>query len=138
MNKTNKLMSLIQLYRQRMRENISADRNKINAMHIECLYVISDQEGCTANTLVSLLDRDKSQISLNIRDMEKKGWLTRGDNPEDRRSKLLELTPEGAAILNSADQSNQQLSKKMLEGMSKSEVAVFDAVVEKMLQNLKS
>lgn len=42
-------------------------------------------------------------VSKSVDRMEKRGWVTRRPNPDDRRSAVLALTGEGRAVVDAAD-----------------------------------
>ncbi|GIU30910.1 MarR family winged helix-turn-helix transcriptional regulator [Shewanella sp. MBTL60-007] len=136
MNATQRLMTLLQQYRQRIRADIDADDSQLNAMHVECLRIISHQQPCGANLIANMLDRDKSQISLLIKDMLAKGWLVRQDNPTDKRSKLLSLTSEGLQIVTKVSRADSELNELLLQGLTTQELDSFNLVLDKMIVNL--
>lgn len=136
MNATQRLMTLLQQYRQQIRADIDADESQLNAMHVECLRIISHQQPCGANLVASMLDRDKSQISLLIKDMLAKGWLLRQDSPTDKRSKLLSLTSEGKVIVAKVSRADGELNEQLLQGVTSQELDNFNDVLDKMIANL--
>ncbi|WP_064605093.1 MarR family winged helix-turn-helix transcriptional regulator [Photobacterium sp. J15] len=130
------LFDLMQRYRAKMKTAVGAKALNLNAMHIQCIRYINDVENCTANLIVQGLDRDKSQISLVIRDMAKRGWIELLPNPEDKRSKLIKLTGEGTELLEKVIQEEAAVAQKMKEGLSQEDIETFDRIVLTMQKNL--
>jgi DNA-binding MarR family transcriptional regulator len=130
------LFTLIQSYRTEMRRAIDAKSLNINAMHVHCLRIIAQIPICTANDIVQGLGRDKSQISILIKDMLSKGWIERKPNEADKRSKLLVLTESGRDLIDKVHQEDIVISKRMQQGLSKEELATFEAVIQSMINNL--
>jgi DNA-binding MarR family transcriptional regulator len=64
------------------------------------LYLLgrSDQP-LRAGRVAELLDIDMSVVSRHIAHLVDHGWIERRPNPEDGRSCLLALTPEGRAVV---------------------------------------
>ncbi|MFT6984789.1 MAG: DNA-binding MarR family transcriptional regulator [Psychromonas sp.] len=130
------LFTLIQSYRTEMRRAIDAKSLNINAMHVHCLRIIAQISSCTANDIVQGLGRDKSQISILIKDMLSKGWVERKPNEVDKRSKLLVLTESGRDLIDKVHQEDIVISKRMQQGLSKEELATFEDVIQTMINNL--
>ncbi|ELR64929.1 putative transcription regulator [Photobacterium marinum] len=130
------LFDLMQRYRAKMKTAVGAKALNLNAMHIQCIRYINEVGNCTANLIVQGLDRDKSQISLVIRDMAKRGWIELLPNPEDKRSKLIKLTDEGTELLEKVIQEEAVVAQKMKEGLSHEDIETFDRIVLTMQKNL--
>ena len=130
------LFTLIQIYRSEMRSAIDAKSLNLNAMHVHCLRIIAEIPICTANDIVQGLARDKSQISMLIKDMINKGWIERKQNEGDKRSKLLVLTESGRELINLVHLEDIAISKRMQQGLSEEELATFEKVIQTMINNL--
>ncbi len=75
--------------------------------------------GLKGSTLTSMLDR-----------LEERGLLLRRANPEDRRSLLLELTPEGESIAATLRQEIESLEAEILRRLPQRDLAGFRAVLD--------
>jgi len=67
--------------------------------HFEPMSVIDRRPGCRVYDIASELKITTGGTSKLIDRIEANGYCRRLPNPEDRRSSLLELTPEGRRIL---------------------------------------
>lgn len=131
------LFTLIHGYRTKIRSAINAKALNINAMHIQCLRFIAQTEHCTANGIVQGLARDKSQISIIIKDMVSKGWIKKAENITDKRSQLLLLTNTGQELFDKVQREEAAINKRMMQGLSAQELAAFEASITTMIKNLQ-
>ncbi len=53
----------------------------------------------TIGSVASLLAMDRTTLTANLKPLERRGLLTVGVDPQDRRSRRLALTPAGLALL---------------------------------------
>lgn len=75
-------------------------RNNID-MTFEMLQIISslwDKQGISQQFLAEKTAKDKACMTNLIGNLEKKGWIVRKLDPNDRRNRLVYLTPEGIKI----------------------------------------
>lgn len=66
------------------------------------LRVIDDNPGITQNRLCQSIDRDKAQVARAIKELERRGFVTRSPHETEWRTQILALTREGretAAII---------------------------------------
>ncbi len=75
--------------------------------------------GLKGSTLTSMLDR-----------LEQRGLLLRRANPDDRRSLLLELTPEGESIAATLRREIESLEAEVLRQLPQRDLAGFRAVLD--------
>jgi len=71
-----------------------------------------------------------------IDDLEKKGFVRRGEHPKDRRAHLVELAPSGKAVFHKAAKRLDQLEEEFLAPLSKSEGEDLRRLLRKLLQNV--
>ena len=71
-------------------------------MQFAVLQALEAQPGVDQKTLAHLVSFDTSTIGAVIDRLEAKALLTRSLSPEDRRVRLLNLTPAGQAMLEHA------------------------------------
>ncbi|WP_106401427.1 MarR family winged helix-turn-helix transcriptional regulator [Actinocorallia populi] len=80
---------------------------------------------------------EKSRLSHQVRRMEQRGLITREANPDDARSSLLCLTPQGRAVIEATVPPHaQRLREHFLDLMTPEERAVLTAVNERVLAHL--
>ena len=79
--------------------------------------------------LVRVFGYRKPTLSSMINKLEKKGRLKRILNPSDRRSLLVELTPEGRKLSNACRARVQGLDKAIMEQVSPDDLEGFQRVL---------
>ena len=67
----------------------------VGTAEIDLIHALRHHPGCTQAQLAELLHADKAAIARRTKNLEGKGYLTRQDAPNDRRSQL--LYPTGKA-----------------------------------------
>ena len=65
---------------------------------IDLIHALRHHPGCTQAQLAELLHADKAAIARRTKNLEAKGYLTRQDAPNDRRSQLLYPTEKAETL----------------------------------------
>ena len=95
---------MIQIFRTRMAFRRAMQRTlKDNNAGItfEMLQVLSSlwhEQGITQQALAERTAKDKACLTNLMNNLEKKGYVYRKEDANDRRNKLVYLTPEGEAL----------------------------------------
>lgn len=76
---------------------------------------------------------DKMQVSRAVAALEKRALITREADPEDRRNRILSLTPAGRALLRKLMPMVQAREAFLLEALTPDERAMLDVAAEKLL-----
>jgi MarR family transcriptional regulator, organic hydroperoxide resistance regulator len=84
---------------------------------------IASDTATKATTLTSVLDR-----------LERRGYLTRGLDPADRRSFLVSLTADGRSAAGAARAATADLERAALAGVSDADLAGFRAVTRALTE----
>lgn len=96
------------------------------------LQALEEQPGLDQKSLAQAVSFDTSTIGAVIDRLEGKLLLTRSLSAHDRRVRLLNLTPEGAALLQSAMPAVQRTQQRILEPLKSEEREVFCALLQKL------
>lgn len=72
-----------------------------------------------------------------VRQLEKKGLVMRIDHPDDKRSKLLTLTPRALEMKEQLLAVEEELERRMTAALTKEENAQLFALLEKMYANAR-
>lgn len=92
-------------------------------------------KGRTIGEFCRLLGYDSGAMTRLLDRIEKKGLIRRVANPDDRRSYLLELTPESKALFPQAKRRVQAVFKRLLSGFSEEQAAALKLSLEQLLAN---
>lgn len=68
---------------------------------------------------------------------ERRGWVRRFAHPENQRTLLAELTPEGRRLFTRAKAVAVRLQDHMLRTLSAAEVRALEATLARLIENLK-
>jgi DNA-binding MarR family transcriptional regulator len=66
--------------------------------HHRVLHFVGRSPGMTVAQLLDILRITKQSLSRVLKDLLEKGYVVQKEGPEDRRQRLLFLTPEGEAL----------------------------------------
>jgi DNA-binding MarR family transcriptional regulator len=77
---------------------------------------------------------DPSSVSVVARRLSTKGLIVRRPAPNDRRSTLFRLSPDGARVLTKAGLPPQDVLREALQSLSEDERASLDALLKKVVQ----
>jgi DNA-binding MarR family transcriptional regulator len=75
---------------------------------------------------------DRAEVSRAVRVLEEGGFVERLDNPRNRKSNLLALTPEGQGIYERVHKQRRAFFQSLTVDMSKDELALLDGLLLRM------
>ncbi len=76
----------------------SLDALGFGRAHHRVLHFVGRSPGMTVAQLLDILRITKQSLSRVLKELLEKGYVIQKEGPEDRRQRLLYLTPEGAAL----------------------------------------
>ena len=96
------------------------------------LTVREEGVGCTQAQLAELLHADKAAIARRTKNLEGKGYLTRQDAPNDRRSQLLFPTEKAENLKSSKAEVEAAFYEYLTGVLTQEEAAAFAAALNKL------
>ncbi|WP_223170196.1 MarR family winged helix-turn-helix transcriptional regulator [Maribacter aquimaris] len=96
-----------------------------------------DGDGLNQNELAYLTNRDKSSLARLLSNMEKKRFIARKQNKEDKRINRVFLTDEGRAVFIKAKMAIKELIRAMEEGITEEEKKQLIKLLKKVQVNYK-
>lgn len=97
------------------------------------LHTLADQPGIDQRTLARAVSFDTSTIGGVIDRLEARGLLTRSSSPDDRRVRLLHLTPDGEALLAELTPPMHRTQDRILEPLSAAERKDFLRMMQRVI-----
>lgn len=98
------------------------------------LVAVREHPGIDATRLAAMIAFDRSTIGSVIERLEAKGWIVRAGSAEDKRVKLLSITPDGKRLLKRAIAGVERAQARMLKPLAPQDrgrlLALLDALVE--------
>ena len=113
-----------------MREVDGAD---ITPVQFAALAALHDRRTCDQATLAALIGYDRATIGGVIDRLEAKRWIGRTAGRRDRRTKLVTLTPAGAAALRRVVRDVERAQALLLAPLAASERRRFERLCQKLL-----
>lgn len=92
----------------------------------------------TQNALAQMLGKDKSAMVSIINLLTAKGLVYRENNPNDRRQQLLRVTEKAKLAVPQIVETFENINADTTEGISEAEMQVFESVLTRMHNNLKT
>ncbi|WP_445946663.1 MarR family winged helix-turn-helix transcriptional regulator [Shewanella sp.] len=130
------VFKLIYAFKSQLSQELAAEDISVPIMYMKMLKMISAIEGCTAQVLAQSLKRDKAQITRVVQDMIAKSLIVRVPNPDDKRSQLLSVSPEGVLLLQKMLQVEQRILTRMSANVSEEEIAQFIVLAKTLSDNI--
>jgi DNA-binding MarR family transcriptional regulator len=94
--------------------------------------------GANPSQLAAAVGTDTAGITGLIDHLEKRGLVSRRANPADRRAVIVEPTEMGRALVPRLRQIFQAVNELLLTGFSPPEVASLEAMLERLLINVRA
>jgi DNA-binding MarR family transcriptional regulator len=110
--------------------------HKITVQEWRILFYLWNQDIINQQELASIAKKEKSTITRQLDSLEKKGLLCRRNSEQDKRNKLLVLSPERKEIKKHAMKISEQITNYMENDIERADLLVFKKVLIQMIRNL--
>ncbi len=120
------------IYRHR---RISAD--DIQTGHYAFVLTVCGKPGRSQEEIARELCINKSTVARNLNYLEENGYITRTPLPNDKRRFSVYPTEKMLGILPEVKQASIEWMQLLSDGIPKSELAVFDSVLERMQEKAR-
>jgi DNA-binding MarR family transcriptional regulator len=97
---------------------------------------ISATPGVSIGALAERLIMDPTTLTRNLRPLERRNYLTLTPDPEDRRSRRLNLTEQGRVTLKSARPAWVEAQTSIENAVGLTETPVLNAALDHLLERL--
>jgi DNA-binding MarR family transcriptional regulator len=113
---------------------ISQTQNQVTPIQYALLAMLADSDGLDQVTLARRVALDASTSGNTLERMAQKGWVERKIDPQDRRRRVLSLTPEGRHIFESLIDDVETVQERLLDPLDPKERVVFMRLLTKLVQ----
>ena len=103
----------------------------LTSVQYAALVTVRENPGLDQATLAGLIAYDRVTIGGVVERLVQKGLLRREVSPQDRRARVLTLTPAGQAVLETADPWFGRVQADILSDLTESERAIFTELLRK-------
>lgn len=100
------------------------------------MMLLWEQDGITQNQISQKLNKDKTNIARMASNLEKKGFISRVNCNDDRRSVKLFLTTEGKALGEKVIPITEEFNDVVVKDISKKELEQLEKTLTKMSKNV--
>ncbi len=109
----------------------------IGQMQMRALRAIWRIDNATSQDIVSTLKRDKAQVTRLVHELCEKGLVVRVPNPDDKRSKLLQLTDAGSHIFKQIEAIEKAAIAEMAKDIAPEDLQTFFDVADQLAENMR-
>ena len=111
----------------------TADVN-VTPVQFALLFAASKQDGLDQRTLAARVGLDTSTIAAVVDRLESRELIERNVSPDDKRVRLLSVTPAGKKLLQSVMPAMLRAQERMLAPLPKADRAKFMAMVKRIVE----
>lgn len=127
-------LSIISRYSRTFFERRLADLGIGFSEHSILVYVdksdILNQEQIAKHFML-----DKGAVAKALNKLEEKNYITRQENPNNKREKLIRITEQGQSIMGLLNDELMEWHNCLFQGLSQEEIEEFKNTIEKVANN---
>ena len=120
-----------------LNDDLRRDHGIVTSQY-ELLRHLHDHPGSRIADLASRFAVGVGATSKGVDRCEQRGWLRRLQNPTDRRSSLLELTPEGRELVDAAHATVARRLAELLDPLTSAQLSGAAAALAQLRRNLET
>lgn len=109
-------------------------RNELDVV----LFLYNNPHLDRAADIVACRGIAKSHVSLSVASLEKRGFLCRQADEEDRRTIHLKLTDASHPVAEAGKQAQGALGRLLMEGLTEEELALWQQLSKKIKNNIEN
>jgi len=122
---------------RRLSANLKQAGLSITADQLRLLAQLSENGSCNQLFLAKQLGRDRSALTRMIQQLEKRGWVSRRPDKDDRRAFTVVLTDAGQELQETAAVISQQTLDELWAGFRNEEKDQCSDYLFRMAQNVR-
>jgi DNA-binding MarR family transcriptional regulator len=115
-----------------------ADRFDLTRHEWRVLAALGINRQMAAKDIADYSTLDKMSVSRAVAALESKAYLTREEDPADRRNKILRLTPAGRSLYQEIVPLARARERHILEALTAAERTALDVIMKKLLAQARS
>jgi len=111
------------------RETPILERADLGMWDYVVLSSLGGGDAATQRDLAAASGRDKTRLIANLDRLESRGLVSRSPDPQDRRNKVVSLTPAGRRLLTRCRTEIRSMEDDLLAGVPAADRAAFERVL---------
>jgi len=100
------------------------------------LIILFDDGAMSQREIAELKSMEPSNLTVTLRRLNDKGYLTKNNHPTDTRAYLIELTQKAKEICPQLKNLGVQSNGELLKDISSNELKITLATIKKMIENI--
>ncbi len=104
----------------------------VGTAEIDLIHAIRHNPGCTQAKLAEILHADKAAVARRTKNLEIKGYLTRKNDPSDRRSQFLYPTQKAEELKSSKAEIEGAFYEYLTSSLTSDEAQTFAELLDKI------
>nr|WP_318539289.1 MarR family transcriptional regulator [Terribacillus saccharophilus] len=98
---------------------------------------LDKQDNITQKELADLTEREQTTVTKIVDKLVKKGLVTRGHDPHDRRAIRLQITAEGRELVKDIKPKIEEIENHAYIGFQRKDIELSHTLIRKSHQNLQ-
>ena len=119
---------------RRLIKNFKEADHPITPEQYAVLLHLWEEDGMCQISICGLTGKDKPGVTRIIDNLEKSGFVVRKPSEEDRRKKLIYLTPDGKCLKEASNKLAVKTLEEMLENIDKEEIQTTKDTLIKVIK----
>lgn len=115
-----------------------AKKYDMSDMALYTLHIIYESKECIQNDLAEKLFLPKQTICSILDNFEKKGYIKRQINPEDKRNRLISLTKKGTIFAKPIIEDLENLDRSVLKCLSDEDIKKYSDCQKEIIKFMES
>ncbi len=120
-----------------LQQNLINNNIDISVEQWRLLYYLWEKDGITQKELAKIANKEKSTITRQVSELEKKGYIIKDSNGSDKRNNLIYVSKKGKAIKTKALSLADDITIKAESNIEKQELDTFIKVLHKYISNIQ-
>ena len=104
----------------------------VGTAEIDLIHALRHNPGCTQAKLAEILHADKAAVARRTKNLETKGYLTRKNDPSDKRSRFLYPTRKAEELKSSKAEIEGAFYEYLTSALTTDEAHTFSALLDKI------
>jgi len=113
---------------------LTAANVRVTFVQAGILFLLKQSNGRTMSDLSQLIGVDNSTLTGLVDRLEKAGFVARQASPTDRRSLLIQVTPEGIAAGDQAKMIIKRVNEEIKTGFPPAEMETFKKILRSFFE----
>ncbi len=127
---------LLHAYRAHMARAMASIHPDLTLNEVRALMFVGRHPGTTQKELVAHSGADKAQVARMVGLLQDKGWLQSEPNADDKRSRCLRLSPQGAGLYQALRDARRGLAASVMKGCDPATASQLLALLAQVRGNL--